>query len=370
MIRLAVQFPEMLWKLPDNDYNGVRQEFIRQAKPVLYLPNLKWRITRGIGMRKLLRQSPLINPDEHEFAFSVGELNRKADVLVHLGQCPPLNFETLSPPRGFRGLKVWHVFEYVFDATRFNRMLEAGGVDYVLGYADHGRHCAFFQHTYPRFTERVIQFPFGAGKRFFVDAPWAERRRKVIAVGSVNLIDEPNVPGSLADYVKFHEGRQFTHEWRRMLAENETALGEVMDSQLPHFPATKNPNYDAVKVLTSYALFTNDEGLMGFPPARTYEGPAAGATMICSDHPVYGDLGFRDGINCVMHHKHDLADFMRQAEHYLKRPDELCRIATAGQKFVRTHYSHEAVARRLARQLDELYSTGRKPDTRLQEAPT
>jgi hypothetical protein len=364
MTRFAVQFPEMLGRVPDGDFNGMRQEFIRQLKPVLYMPSFKRIFTRGRGLKEVLRQSPVINPDDYDFAFSVGELNRKADVLVHLGQCWPLDFEKLTPPRGFRGLKVWNLLDYVSDSTRVNQLLEDNGVDYVLGYTDHGRYCAFFQKYYPRYVKRCIPCPFGAGKRFMVDAPWEERKRKVIALGSVNLVNEPNVAASIEDYTNFYAHERFTHQWRRLLVEHEAELADVMDSKLPHFPEMKNPHYDAVKMMTSYCLFANDEGLMAFPPARTYEGPAAGAAMISSDHPSYGDLGFRDGVNCVMHRKHDVADFRAKALHYLQRPDDLRRVAAAGQMLVRGHYTHEAVAIRLGAQLDTLYKTGKMPETR------
>jgi spore maturation protein CgeB len=152
-----------------------------------------------------------------------------------------------------------------------------------------------------------------------------------------------------------------------MLVEHEAELAGVMDSQLPHFPEMKNPKYNAVQMLTGYALFANDEGLMAFPPARTYEGPAAGAAMISSDHGSYLDLGFRDGVNCVMHRKHDIGDFHARAEYYLARPEELRRVAAAGQKLIRTHYSHAAVARRVGAQLEVLFRTGKRPDTRLPE---
>ncbi len=209
--------------------------------------------------------------------------------------------------------------------------------------------------------------PFGTSQRFMVDAPWGGRKQKVIALGAVNLVNEPDVKESLREYAAFYANVKFTHQWRRMLVEHEAELAGVMDSQLPHFPEMKNPRYDAVKMMTSYALFANDEGLMAFPPARTYEGPAAGAAMISSDHGSYGDLGFRDGVNCVMHRKHDIADFRAKAEYWLQRPEDLRRVAEAGRKLIRTHYTHPAVAQRLKAQLETIAQTGKKPDTRLPE---
>jgi len=369
MIRFAVQWPEdlMMHRTPDADFNGARQEFVRQFKPVIYMPRFKWRFTRARNHLKLLAQKWFVNPEEFDFAFSVGELNRKADVLIHFGQHPPFDWEKLEPPCGFRGVKVWHVFEYVFEAGRMNRLLEEGGVDYVLGYADHGRHCPFFQKHYPKFAERVIPYPFGTSKRFLVEAPWAARAMKVVALGAVNPVNEELAKDALREYATFYANVKFTHQWRRMLVENEAALADIVDSHLPHFPETKNPRYDALKMMTGYAMFANDEGLMAFPPARTYEGPAAGSAMISSDHACYTDLGFRDGANCVMHRKLDVRDFREKAEYWIKRPEALRRVAEAGQKLMRTQYTHEAVSRRLAEHLEALVKTGKKPDTNLPE---
>ncbi len=173
--------------------------------------------------------------------------------------------ETLLPPKGFRGLKVWHIFEYVFNVRAVNKMLEDNGVDYLLGYTDHGKYCSFFQAHYPKFIDKVIPFPFGTSKRFLIDDTSAERRlQKVVALGSVNLVNEPGLP-FLKEYATFYQHKKWTHEWRRMLVEHENELADIMDSQLPHFPEMKNTKYDAVKMMTDYAMFANDEGLLAFP---------------------------------------------------------------------------------------------------------
>lgn len=68
-------------------------------------------------------------------------------------------------------------------------------------------------------------------------------------------------------------------------------------------------------------MFANDEGLMVFPPARTYEGMASGSAMVCSEHPVYKDLGFVDGVNCIAHIKNNLPHFRNKVEFYIKNPE-------------------------------------------------
>ena len=91
-------------------------------------------------------------------------------------------------------------------------------------------------------------------------------------------------------------------------------------------------------------MFANDQGLMGFPPARTYEATASGAVMVSSSHASFTDLGFVDGRNCVMHRAYDVGDFRDKVSWYIRNPDRLAAIAVAGKEFVRGRYSHAQVA--------------------------
>jgi hypothetical protein len=347
-MRLAVQLPVFLYGNLERNYNGYAVEFVRQFRPVVYLAGLRNRATRGALFRyRVATKSTAFRHGDFEYAFSDADLNRKADVLVCFNGFPYR--EGNCPPRGFRGMKVFHAFEYVFRAAESNRALEQGGVDYLLGYADHSRHCAFFRHAYPRYVGKVIPVPFGFGQRFAAGAGPAARIPKVVAMGAVNPVDDPTVEdrGALADYRDFYRGERWTHAWRNMLREHESQLLEVMDSLLPKFPDTNNPGYDAVQTLRKYALFANDEGLMAFPPARTYEGVASGAAMVSSDHECFKELGFVDGENCVMHRKLDIADFREKVGWYLGNPDRLAQLAESGRKMVLARYSHEQVARDL-----------------------
>ncbi|NJK34574.1 MAG: glycosyltransferase family 1 protein [Oscillatoriales cyanobacterium SM2_2_1] len=190
--------------------------------------------------------------------------------------------------------------------------------------------------------------------------PFGDRIPKVIALGAVNPVNDPTVrdPAELRDYINFYANQVWTHHWRRMLVEQEGALAEVMDSHLPHFPKTKDYAYDAVAMLNQYALFANDEGLMQFPPARTYEGTAAGAVMVSSDHACYAELGFVDGVNCIMHRRHNVAEFQEKVQFYRQRPEQLAAIAEASVTMVRERYSHPAVARQLYGDIVQIYDRG------------
>jgi spore maturation protein CgeB len=135
--------------------------------------------------------------------------------------------------------------------------------------------------------------------------------------------------------------------WRAELRSNEGRLAEIMDSFLPRPSERSRPGDDPVKVLNEYALYVNDDSICHFPPARTYEGAAAGAAMVAGDHECFRELGFTDGENCILHRRMDLDDFEQKTRSWLARPAELAELARRGSEMVRERYTHEAVAARL-----------------------
>ena len=201
----------------------------------------------------------------------------------------------------------------------------------------------------------MIAVPFGFGNRFVNKTPFFERTLKVLGIGSVNPIDDPTVVSrtQLQDYIDFYANRLWTHEWRRMLVEHEEELSEILYFQFPHFPVTKNPDYDAVQLLNAHGLFANDEGLMQFPPARSYSFIGSGAVLVGAEHPCYADVGFVDGLNCLLHRKHDIAAFREKVTYYLARPEVLAEIRQRGLDMVRTRYTHQQVAQDLYANLEQ-----------------
>jgi hypothetical protein len=352
-MRIAVHSPYYAFVDQNTNYNGYDFEFLKQFKPALYFPG--WRKVHYLKLWKALK-SHGINPGDFQWITSLADLNRKADVLVSF--CGRPDLPALAPPKAFNGMKVFHVMDYVFRASAACDSLVKGGVDYVMGYASHDRFCAFFQHYYQPYVGKVIPVPFGYGKRFEQLTPFSNRINKVIAAGSVNPVEDPAVPDKeeLSEYISFYSHERWTHKWRYQLAHSADDLKDVMESVLPVWPETKNWKYDAVGLMNSYKLFANDEGLMAFPPARTYEGVAAGAVMVCSDHPSYTELGFRDGENCIMHKSGDLNDFREKVSHYLNHNDRLAKIAESGRRMVSERYSHSQIAHDLYQKLQRLYN--------------
>jgi hypothetical protein len=356
-MRIAVHNPRFFTD-PVGNYNGYNLAFVRQYKPLIFLSGL----TRGRLFRiRRQMQACGLNPDDYTFLLTESALRRHSDVLINFNGLPYVRGN--GPVRRFPGLKIWHAFEYVFNANESYALLKAGGVDAVMGYADHGRYCPFFQAHYPEYVGRVIPVPFGFGERFVNTTPFSDRLAKVVALGAVNPVKDPLAHrfGDLSAYEAFYHNQIWTHAWRHLLREHKESLPDLMDCFLPTPPATKSFNYDAVAMLNRYQLFANDEGLMNFPPARTYEGVAAGAVLVCSDHPVYSDLGFVDGVNCLRHPRHDIYGFRARVTAALADPAQLGRIAATGTAMVRSRFSHAAVAEKLHADIAALYHGRAQP---------
>ena len=163
---------------------GITWSFLKKYAGIIYIAK-PWQLHK---YTKRLEELGM-DPEMYTFVFSVRKLNKIADALVSFNGRPDLR--CYAPPKGFKGLKVWHVMDYIFNAPLANTSLTKGGVDYVMGYTDHGQFCPFFGKYYIRYTGRVITVPFGYGKRFKCTVPADERVNKVIALEAVNPVNDP-----------------------------------------------------------------------------------------------------------------------------------------------------------------------------------
>ena len=320
--------------------NGWVLEFVKLYKPAIYVSHVRY-VPRLLHFFLLLH----LNPLDYKFIFSIKDLNASADVLVCFNGFPYL--ERNKPIKGFNGLKIYHLMDNIYFPTISNKILRETGVDFVFGYARYDKYFQFFQEKYPQYQDKVIPVPFGFAGRFQAVVPFKERKNKVIALGSVNSIVDPihNID-ELEESNKFFlaRGEKFMHKFRHMLVENEAQLTDIMDSKLPHFPKVKDFAYDIVQTLNQYKMFVSCESLLYFPSAKTFEGPACGSVLVCSEHPCFSDYGFEDGVNCIKHREFDINNFRDKVSYYLNNLDKLEEIQKRGTQFVRDNYNHQKVA--------------------------
>ncbi len=350
-MNIAVLAPAFLFADQERNFNGYNFQFLKIYKPLIYLKR-PWHY---FHYRNALRRQGL-NPNEYSFILNERSLRARADVLLCFNGMAHIAENT--PPRGFDGLKIWHVMDYSFFAERQNAALETGLVDYVMAYGRLDRHCGFFQNHYPGFIGRVIDVPFGYAPRFHSRTPAADRQHKCIALGAINPVETDVPPGDkLYDwFAYFAERSKWSHNLRRFVIENERDLETVIASMLPHFPQRNNPNYDAPTVLNEYAMFLNDESIANFPPARTYEGVAAGSIMVARKHPAFTDLGFVDGENCLFLPEITVKAVHEKLKSVLADEQMLSSLQQNGLEFIRS-YRHENIAaalyKRVAKLVDE-----------------
>jgi hypothetical protein len=315
--------------------------YLRAYRPLIYLTRPDYR-----GALKTFLAGKGLAIDNFEIVYTVRGLSRRADVLICLNGRPDLRPH--RPPRKFSGLKITHVMDYMVDTGAIAHALDDGGVDWVMGYSSLDRFDRFFRQHYPAYQDRVINVPFGFHPRFEVETQFRKRHPRCVAIGSVNPICDPLLDAErITEYTNYFHDEPWMHKFRRQLVERAHTLTGVIDSTLPVFPDTKNTGFDMVAKMNAYQMFVSCESVFFFPSAKTFEGPAAGTIMVCSDHPCNRVLGFVDNVNCIMHREFDVDHCRDQVARYIADPEALLRIHQHGTGFVRTHYSHEAIARKL-----------------------
>ena len=343
-MRIAVQNPSFIFDNQKKNFNGYNYQFIMKYVEVFYITDF----------RKLEEYKKWIHDfkREAEIVYSVGELNKKADVLMCFSGVPYSFF--YKPPRRFRGLKIYHVMDYVFFPKKAANALNKADVQYIMAYCNHYKHDAFFRQYYSRFTEEnIISVPFGYGERFTNNTVFSNRINKVIALGSVNPVND--LKGTiLKEYSNYHKNEFFTHKLRRAVVENRDCWSDYIDDLLPTYPETKNPVYDPVEMLNKYSMFLNDAGLMNFPPARTYEGIASGCVMVAEDLGIWKDLGFVDGVNCILFEKGNYKEMIEKISYYQNHENELKNIQYCSLELSQ-EYSHNVVAEKLYSEVSKRY---------------
>lgn len=335
-MRIAVINPVFLLQNQEKNFNGYNYLFFMEYVSVIYVTDLR----RYHAFKVFLEQN---NRNDVVMVTNGRALNKAADVVISFNGVPNRFFHRF--PKKFYGLKICHIMDYVFYASKANRALEKYKVNYLLGYCNHGKYCKFFRQYFPSYVNRVISQPFGYGKRFQDLTAFEERQNKAIALGSVNPVrDMKGV--ILKEYSEFYRDEEFTHRLRRQVVLHREEWGQWIDDKLPVYPDTKNPYYNPVEELNKYTMFINDAGLMNFPPARTYEGIASGCVMVAERLEVWGDFGFQDGINCILFEKGNYEDMIKKIGHYQDRPDELKVLQVNSLKLAES-YSHDKLARKL-----------------------
>lgn len=114
-------------------------------------------------------------------------------------------------------------------------------------------------------------------------------------------------------------------------------LKMIFSYQLPYF------RFDIVEKYNEYAMFASPEERTGLPSMKMFEGMLCGSVLVAIDHPMYTNLGFKDGENYIAYRENDVEDLVRKISYYQQHPDQLREISRCGDEFARSRFDPRSV---------------------------
>jgi hypothetical protein len=297
--------------------------------------------------------------DWSKIIFSERTLRSECDVLISFNT--HLKSQSVSDAvKKFDGLKVWHVGDYFWNepASNISKRFVNHGIDYLFGYAAHDKYCDFFKTKFNYYSGKVIPVPFGFTDRFININSFDLRINKVVGVGSVNPIRMLDWDVKCFKEVSdFYPDECWMHRTRRFLLKEKENIRDYADLMFPEFPQVKDFRYDLVNKFNEYTMFTSCESIYYFPPAKVFEGAACGTVNVLIDHWCNKDLGFKDGLNCIMYKEGCKESFKEKVGFYQNNIDKLSDIASNGERHVRKNFTHASIAALIYDSLNVAYTS-------------
>ena len=342
---ICVQNPVFIFDDQKRNFNGYNFKFVEKYCDSIYLYARPWHYLK---YKKKLKELGW----NKKLYLTLAGINKNTNILICFNGCP---FEKRNSPNArYSGLKIFHIMDYSNNVKKIDEIFRKNKVDYVMSYSHADRYSDFFKKYLPAYINKVISVPFGYSDRFKCERTFSDRIPKAIALGSVNPVNDPLMDNTnLKDYIEFYKGHKFSHEVRKYIVDNIEELNIAIDSKLPIFPETKNPDYDAVYELNKYMMFINDASIDRFPPARTYEGIACGCVMVAENLPIYSDIGFVNDYNCILFEPGNYKDMYDKICYYKNHLEELYTIHKKSLELA-NNYSHDKVAEKLYRDIIKL----------------
>lgn len=237
-------------------------------------------------------------------------------------------------PGIFKGVYLYHLMDFMVDTSKLSKSINSNPPKHFLGYNDHYKHSALFKLYYgqlSKFNIPIYPLYFGYSRRFVLKKPFFERESKILVIGKTTFINSP-----INKYM--HPIREAIYT-ERVISKNVVKFEE-------------NENYNIVDQFNNYQFFLNDESIFSFPPAKTFEGIACGSIMIGSNSLLYRELGFIDGINCILFDYLDFDEMFRKVQHYINNPillDTLHKNSLS----LSLNYSHDKIVQGLYKFIEE-----------------
>ena len=330
-------------------------ELIKETKPYFYISNKS-----HLAYLPVFLKRTGLSYSDFKILFSIKTVYSRSDLLFYPWGLPSeKNRETIQNVlRQYNGFKIVHMQDFWFQAQNASRFLLNSGVDYIAGYSRHDKDTPFFQKFFPEFVGRVISLPFGyAEDLWFTQTDIIDRKEKVLGAGAIETIHYIKSSGAydhIREYMDyFKEGFTSMHPVRFELNNNI----DKYESFIKNNFNIKGTPYQFVEDMNGYMnrfqLFINDQSLVSFPPAKTYEGCAAGAIMVAEEVDCFKRLGFRDDKNCILFPEGDFNVMKEKIVRFFSLSDKQKKDFQKSSLDLIAKYQHDRVASRF---VDDLKS--------------
>lgn len=290
----------------------------------------------------------------------------KDNDLILLYSCDNNQFVDCDKMQGYKAVSLLH---FSGDLNTSN-LLKKANINIMYSESNLKNNSQIFKINYSWYDGEIITHPFVYAERFKNLKPYAERKNKAVAMGTI-------IYRNFDNFVEIY-GDECVQPLRKMLYDNRYKMRDYYDSFISDYnedtefkkinssdiflvkmykkiynklftgQQKKYFSFDMVEKYNEYKMCIVPEEVTNIPGIGFVEGMACGCAYIGLDSPMYTDLGLIPGIHYITYDgsKEDLKRVIKyyQADEHQK---ELEKIANAGYRFVQENFNGQKVAKQL-----------------------
>lgn len=360
-----------------SSFNEIGIRFFIFSKFFVWLEMIVWMLLNRVSLFR------------HHIYFSTHRLDPKNDLLFTFARNSFNNFELGE----YEGIVLSHLTHYHRRTSLLTPAINI--LKHPLLVAESNlTHNDYFRHFFPK-VSRVYQLPFTFAPRFKRLTPFSERLNKCLAIGSLVIAEDT----ACREFIDYFGAGTSLHPMRKVLYEHRDEIEDLFDVFIFKYYDTKNirsffhndslwlkfakkyfPYFILSKLLpneqashlklnlcekqNAYRMFLCGEEAVGLPSNNYIEGMACGTAFVGIDHPMYTELGMKDGVNYIAYKEGDLAHLCSRIAYYQKHSDKLESIAEAGYHLAHQRFSESAVAHTFWKDLEQFMDSFQKGHVR------
>lgn len=286
--------------------------------------------------------------------------------MVLLYSCDINQFMDCDKMKGYKAVSLLHFSGDLFTSNK----LKNSGINIMYSESNLKNNSQIFKINYKWYNGEIITHPFVFADRFKSFVPYAKRKNKAVAMGTI-------IYRNFDNFVEIY-GDECVQPLRKMLYDNQNEMKNYYDSFISDYNEdikmkNINPNeqfflkiykkiynklftgqqkkyfsFNMVEKYNEYKMCIVPEEVTNIPGIGFVEGMACGCAYIGLDSPMYTDLGLIPGVHYItydgtMENLKKVIEYYQADEHQ----EELENIANAGCKFVRENFNGQKVAKNL-----------------------